>query len=320
MATLKPASPVSSPAPASKHSQVSREGLAYLVAIYFIWGSTYLAILVAVRGGFPPFTLGATRLILAGAILFGWAVFRRQQWRLPWRQLVLLAISGVLLWTFGNGLLLWAEQYANSGYSALLISTTPIWVAIFEAVLDRRVPSRRLTAALLVGFSGILVLSVPQLRGAGASAAVPPLALLFLVVAPASWAAGSVFQQRRPVEAPVTVRSAYQHLFGALGFIVLMLLTRESLPSPAPAAWLALAYLIFVGSLIGFTSFLQALRLLPINIAMTYAYVNPVVAVVLGWLILSEPITIWMVAGSVLVLLGVAGIFRERYGRRRQPD
>lgn len=322
MTMLKPAIPASSPVPDSPRPGISWEGLSYLLAIYFIWGSTYLAIRVAVRGGFPPFMLGATRLLLAGAILMGWAMVRRQQWRLTRREIGLLAISGVLLWTFGNGLVLWAEQYADSGYAALLVSTTPIWVAIFEAILDRRVPTRRLTLALLVGFSGIVVLSVPQLRHAGAAPAVAtnPLTLLALLVAPASWAAGSVFQQRRPVEAPVTVRSAYQHLFGALGFAVAVLLTQEPRPTPTPAAWTAFGYLVIVGSLIGFTSFLQALRLLPINIAMTYAYVNPVVAVALGWLILSEPITVWMVAGSVLVLLGVAGVFRERYGRRSQLE
>ncbi len=291
------------------------QGLAYLSAVYVIWGSTYLAIRVAVRSGsgFPPFTMGATRILLAGAIIFGWAALRRYPLRVTKRELGLLAASGLLLWTGGNGLVVWAEQRADSGYAALIISTVPIWVTVIETVIDRRLPSRRLVLALLVGFSGILVLTAPQLVRANKA---DLLALAALLLAPLSWSLGSVLQQRRPVHRPVLVNSAYQHLFGGLGFAAAMLLMQEPRPAPAPSAWLAWAYLVTVGSLIGFTSFLQALRLLPIHIATTYAYVNPVVAVILGALILHEPITPWMVGGSALVLLGVGGIFQQRYGRR----
>lgn len=293
---------------------ISWQGLAYLSAVYVIWGSTYLAIRVAVRpgSGFPPFTMGATRILCAGAIIFGWCALRRYRLRVTRQELGLLAASGLLLWTGGNGLVLWAEQRANSGYAALIISTVPIWVAMIEAVIDRRWPSRRLVVALLVGFSGIVVLSAPQIVGADRA---DLLALAALLLAPLSWSLGSILQQRRPVSKPVPVISAYQHLFGGLGFVVAVLLTGEPRPTPTPEAWLAWGYLVTVGSLIGFTSFLQALRLLPISIATTYAYVNPVVAVTLGALILHEPITPSIVVGSALVLLGVAGIFRLKYSR-----
>lgn len=291
------------------------QGLLYLSSVYLIWGSTYLAIRVAVRlgSGFPPFTMGATRILVAGALIFGLCALRRHPLRVNRRELGLLASSGILLWTCGNGLVVWAEQRANSGYAAMIISTVPIWIALIEAVIDRRWPSRQLVAALLIGFSGIIVLSAPQLRSANRA---DLLALAALLVAPFSWSLGSVLQQRRPVAKPVLVASAYQHLFGGLGFVVAMILTQEPRPHPSPEAWLAWIYLVTVGSLIGFTSFLQALRLLPISVATTYAYVNPVVAVILGALILHEPITPWMVAGSALVLLGVGGIFRLKYRAR----
>lgn len=291
------------------------QGLAYLSAVYVIWGSTYLAIRVAVRpgSGFPPFTMGATRILLAGALIFGLSALRRYRLRVTGRELGLLAASGLLLWTGGNGLVVWAEQRANSGYAALIISTVPIWIALIEAIIDRRWPSRQMVAALLVGFIGIIVLTAPELRGANQA---DLLALAALLLSPLSWSLGSILQQRRPVAQPVLVTSAYQHLFGGLGFAIAMLLTHEPRPSPSPEAWLAWLYLVTVGSLIGFTSFLQALRLLPISIATTYAYVNPVVAVGLGALILHEPITSWMVAGSLLVLVGVAGIFRLKYRRQ----
>lgn len=302
-------------APGNQGADLPWEGLGYLAAVYVIWGSTYLAIRVAVRpgSGFPPFTMGATRILAAGLIIFGWCALRRDSLRISRRELGLLAVSGVLLWTGGNGLIVWAEQDVSSGYAALIISTVPIWVALIESLIDRRRPSGQMAAALLIGFSGILVLTAPQLIEPSRA---DLLALAALLLAPLSWALGSILQQRQPIARPVLVRSAYQHLFGGLGFVVAMLLTHEPSPHPNPEAWLAWLYLVTIGSLIGFTSFLQALRLLPISIATTYAYVNPVVAVILGALILHEPITPWMVAGSALVLMGVAGIFRLKYRRR----
>ncbi len=222
--------------------------------------------------------------------------------------------SGLLLWTGGNGLVTWAEQRADSGLAAMIVATVPIWTALIEALLDRRLPSSRLIFALLVGFVGILLLSIPSLRS-GMKADV--LAVLALLGAPISWSAGSVLQNRRTVSLAPQVSAGYQSLFGGLGFLVLVLLFREPKPVPTDQAWLAWGYLVLFGSLIGFTSFVQVLRLLPMSIAMTYAYVNPVIAVLLGAWILGEPITLWTISGAVLVILGVAGVFRDRSIRTR---
>ncbi len=200
-----------------------------------IWGSTFLGIRVTVRpgAGFPPFTMGATRLAVAGGLLFLISFFRGRRILPSRRELVTMAGSGILLWGMGNGLVVWAEQRADSGLAALMIGS-----------------------------------------------------------------------------------SAYQHFAGALWMSAAAWILGEPAAAPTPAAWLAWLYLVLFGGL-AFTSYVQALRLLPINVAMTHAYVNPVIAVFLGWLILGEAITPWTVAGAALVLLGVAGVFQDRWARRR---
>lgn len=290
-------------------------GLFHLFVIYLVWGSTYLAIRIAVQqgSGFPPFALGASRTLLAGAILLLWAKFARQRVKVTTAELQFLLLSGLLLWVGGNGMVNWAEQRANSAFAALLISSTPIWVATLESFLDRRWPSLNLVVALAIGFAGIGVLTGPALLSGTRADALSTAAIL---VAALSWGTGSLLQRRRRIELSPLVSSAYQQLFGGLGFVVISLLAREPFPHPAPQAWWAWLYLVIFGSLFAFTSFIQALRLLPTSLVMTYAYVNPVIAVFLGWLILGEPVTAWTIAGATLVLFALAGIFREN-GRNR---
>jgi len=299
--------------------RVTPSGLLDLAIVYLIWGSTYLGIRVAVRegAGFPPFALGFTRLVVAGALLFAWSAFRGLRLRLTRTEMITLAISGLLLWPGANGLVSWAEQRADSGYAALLVATVPIWTAAIDALVSRRRPSMRLGVSLLVGFAGVTVLAAPRLLASGG---IDAFSVVLLLIAPICWAVGSVLQMRRPVSVSPWVGAAYLHAFGAMGFAVLTLLMREPLPRPTAAAWGAWAYLVIAGSLIAFPAFVRILAKLPTNIAMTYAYVNPVVAVILGWMILSEPVTPVMLVGMALVLAGVWGVFGERAGVRRTPD
>ncbi len=293
-----------------------REGLFHLGVVSIIWGSTYLAIRVAVRpeGGFPPFALGTLRMVLAGGILLGWAAWRRARLGLTRRDAVTLAAAGLLMFPLANGLVNWAETRAASGYAALLIGALPIWTAVLEALLDRRRPSLRFMLALAVGFGGLVLLAVPQLAEAGKADAA---AIVALLVAPVTWACGSVLQARRPVSVTPTVAAGYQHMFGAVGFLVICLALREPLPAPSAAAWGAFAYLVLAGSVAAFTSFVRTLRLLPTGVAMTYAYMNPVIAVALGAIVLGERLTAANLGGMVLVLVGVWGALRERLGARR---
>jgi drug/metabolite transporter (DMT)-like permease len=290
-------------------------GLIHLFVVYVVWGSTYLAIRLAVRegSGMGPFLLGATRTLAAGTILLGWNMLRRNRLRPTRGEAFVLATSGLLLWLGGNGLVNWAEQHADSGYAALLIGTTPLWLAVVESLLDRRAPTFRLTAALLVGFAGLGLLTYPEIRHGGEA---DLLSLIALLLAPMSWVTGSVLLARRPVKLSPTLSSGYQQLTGSAGFFLVAWLLGEPMMNPTAEAWGAWAYLVVAGSVIAFTSYIFALRLLPPSVVMTYAYVNPVIAVFLGWLILDEPITGWTVGGTVLILLGIAGVFHEKRSKR----
>ncbi|MFN0149684.1 MAG: EamA family transporter [bacterium] len=283
----------------------------HLGVVYIVWGSTYLAIRYAVRegSGFPPFTMSGMRVAAAGAILLAWSALTRKSLRLSRDELRVLIVSGLLLWVGANGLVVWAEQRASSGYAALLVAAMPIWTALMVAIIDRRAPSRLLIASLLIGFAGMGVLSAPALLH-GARADV--MSTVALLIAPISWSAGSLLQQRRSVRVAAEVSSGYLMLFGGIGFAIVALLTREPLPTPTPSAWIAWAYLLVFGSLLGFTSFVKALKMLPTNVVMTYAYVNPLIAVLLGWVFLREPLTLATWIGTALILAGVAGVFRAR--------
>jgi drug/metabolite transporter (DMT)-like permease len=284
-------------------------GLAHLGVVYVVWSSTYLAIRLAVGpgGGFPAFSLGALRCLAAVPVLLLWAWLRGARLRLTGREALVLAVSGVLLWTTGNGFVVLAEQRTESALAALIVSSTPIWVVLLETIIDRRWPTPLGVAALIVGFVGAGLISVPHMRG-GLDA--DALSTMILLVAALSWGGGSLFQRRHALRVDPIVSSAFQQLFGGLGMGVLSLATREPWPTPTPRAWAGFAFLLVFGSLLAFTSYLTALRLLPTRIVFTYAYVNPVLAVALGSLFLGERIGLITAIGAALVLLGVAGAFR----------
>lgn len=307
-------SETSSPRPESEDQALSLEGLVHLGVVYLIWGSTFLAIRITVRegAGFPPFTMGATRLVVAGGLLFLLALLRGRRILPSRKDLVTVLASGVLLWGLGNGLVVWAEQRADSSLAALLIGSVPVWAALIEAGLDRRMPSTRLFGSLVVGFLGVVLLAAPVLRSGVRADIASVIALFFAAIA---WSAGTVLQGRRKVEVAMIVSSAYQHVAGGLWMAAAAWLLAEPTATPTGEAWLAWLYLVLFGGL-AFTSYVQTLRLLPINVAMTHAYVNPVIAVLLGWLVLGEAITVWTIGGAAFVLLGVAGVFRERFARK----
>lgn len=286
-------------------------GLAALGIVYVVWGSTYLAIRYAVRegSGFPAFWMAGSRVLLGGLILFAIAALLGKPLRLARRDWMITLVTAILLWNGGNGLVTWAEQKVSSGYAALVIGTTPLWGALVESILHRRRPGRRLIVSLFIGFAGLVVLTWPMLQQGGRSDWMATLALLG---APISWSIGSAYQKRHQIRQPILVSSAYQQMIGGMIFVLLALITNEPAPSPTPEAWWAWGYLVVFGSVIAFTAYVTALRALPLPVVMTYAYVNPVIAVFLGWLILAEPITPYTLAGTVLILAGVAALFHDR--------
>jgi drug/metabolite transporter (DMT)-like permease len=291
---------------------ISTKGMLNLIVVYLVWGSTYLFIRITVHegSGFPPFAMAASRTLCASAILFCLAKVLGQRLRISGPELRVLIISGLLLWLGGNGMVAFAEHHAESGYAALVIGTTPMWPVIMECILERRPPSVLLVLSLFIGFTGLAVLITPALKQGLHADALSTTALLTAAMA---WSGGSLLLQRRPPKATPILTSAYQQFFGGLGLVALALLSGEPWPHPAPLAWIGWIYLVIAGSLISFTSFVIAVRTLPISVVMTYAYVNPVIAVVLGWLVLGERITSMTVLGTALILTGVFGVFWKRF-------
>ena len=293
-------------------NKLSVSGLFHLCIVYILWGSTYLAIRVAVQegSGFPPMIMSATRVFAGSLILMALAKFiYKQSLRLTYDEFVVLFISGLALWWGGNGLLAIAETTVSSGYAALIISCTPIWVALIESILDKKRPTFFLVGSLLVSIAGISVLNWPAIRAGNLS---DLWGALLLIIAGLSWAAGSIYQKRKNVQSSPEVSSAFQQLFGGIALLITSFILSEPAINPISSAWWAWGYLIFFGSVIAFTSFVKALKLLPPNVVFTYAFINPVVAVLLGFLILKEPITQWTFSGAFLVIIGVLGIFKEQ--------
>jgi drug/metabolite transporter (DMT)-like permease len=290
---------------------LSKIGLVHLFVVYVIWSSTYLAIRVAVEegSGFPPFVMGGSRLVLAGLMLFALASLRKNRLLLTAKELLIVSISGFLTWGVSNALLVWAEQYTHSGLASLLISTTPMWVAFLDSVVSKKAPSPLLVGSIVLGLLGVAVLMFPAFRADGSTDFISGL---LIVVASLSWAAGAVYQKRTPTAINDTVFAAYQLVVGGCTFFIMSWLTDEPMPHPTHGAWLAWGYLIVFGSVIAFNSYVIALRRLPINVMMTYGFVNPVLAVFLGWLILTEEITGWTITGAALAVLGVVSVFRQQ--------
>lgn len=282
-----------------------------VLILYFVWGSTYLAIRFVVRegSGFSPFSAAAMRYLAAGGAILLWGLVVKRNLRPTPRELLILGLAGGLLMAGGNGMVNWAEQQADSGLAALLVAAVPIWTILIEIVIDRRLPSGFLVASVLVGFGGITLLAVPGMTAGEPAQALSILALLF---AGFSWALGSVLQARNPVSLDPIISSGFQMFIGGLVLMLISAWMGEPLPNPAPDALLALGFLIVFGSILAYTAYVTALKTLPIQIVTTYTYVNPVIAVFLGWLVLNEQITGWTIGGTVLVLLGVWGVFRER--------
>ena len=297
-----------------RRARLPAVGLFDLFLVYLVWGSTFLAMRVGVRpgSGVGPWWFGGTRVLVAGVLLVLVAWLARRRLRVPRAEWGPLVAAGILIWVGGHGLLLVAETQADSGYTALFIASFPLWAALYDALLDRRAPSGRTVAALVVGLAGIGLLSYPNMGGGGLPAGI----MLALFAAPIAWAAGFTLQRRRVREAGTFIGTAVQHLGAVPVFFVVALVVREPVPAPATDAALAWVYLVVFGSIAAYTAAVHAQRVLPARIAETYAYVNPVVALALGHLLLDEPVASLSVVGAALVLLGVWGVFQaERPAR-----
>ncbi|MEQ4721984.1 EamA family transporter [Nonomuraea sp. B19D2] len=273
-----------------------------LAIVYVVWGSTYLGIAIAIES-IPPMLHGAMRFITAAALLAGFLLVRSgpSAFRMSRRQFLGAAFVGVLLLTLGNGMVAVAEQYISTGLAALLVASVPLWLVVFRfAVRDR--PKALTIAGVLVGLGGVAALSLTGAEGGSG------VGIVVVLLASVSWSVGSFLSSRIEMPADPLATSAVEMVVGGAGLLVLGtgLGERLDLSAVTTRSWLALAYLVLVGSLIGFTAFSWLLGNAPISLVSTYAYVNPAVAVALGALVLHEPITTQVLVGGVIILVGVA--------------
>ena len=280
-----------------------------LGVVYVVWGSTYLGIDLAVRT-IPPFLMAAARFVVAGGLLYVWAIRRGDRADRPtarhWLSAFLIAAPMLAVGNAGVG---WAEQTLDTGTASLIIASVPLWMALLDRVFYAQRLARAIVLGLVIGFAGVGLLVAPG--GAGGAGSRAAFVLVFSSLA---WAIGSLYSRRAPQPRRPLVSAAMQMLAGGLVLTVVAAVSGE-LGRVHPSAislesWLGLAYLAGVGSLLGFTAYMWLLRAAPTSLVGTYAYVNPVVAVLLGTVLLGESLSWRMLVGGGIIVASVALIVR----------
>ena len=283
-----------------------------LAAIWFIWGSTYLAILWAIET-MPGFLMAGARFLLAGAVLYAWARWKgasaptRTEWRTAF-------VIGGLMFLGGNGGVVWAEQFVPSGLTALVIATEPLWVVVLDWARPRGTrPTFGEGLGLVLGFAGATLLIG---QGENGATRVPLAAAAVLLVATLSWATGSIYSRTAPLPNSPFLRAGMNLIGGGIGLLVLATVTGEwgaldVMAISARSAW-AFLYLVVAGSIIAFTAYLWTLRTTSLATASTYAYANPVVAVLLGWALAREQVTTRVLVAMAIIIVSVVIITAAR--------
>ncbi|MFI5184969.1 MAG: EamA family transporter [Vicinamibacteria bacterium] len=274
-----------------------------LATVYVVWGSTYLAIRVVVQE-IPPLAAACLRFLAAGLVMAGIAALRDRALPRP-KQIAQYAFIGVLFLGISNGLVMWAERTIPSGIAALLVATISLWITFFDGLRSGgQAWSVRVWLGTFVGLVGVALVARPE----GGVAAGHWPGIIALQVATLSWTAGSLYSQAVVERVPVLTAAAIEMLAGSAFLAVESFVVGEKLSAFAAAprsAWLGLAYLAVFGSIVGFTAFAYCLNELPASTVGTYAYVNPIVAVALGALILGEPVSAGLLTGGALILAAV---------------
>jgi drug/metabolite transporter (DMT)-like permease len=286
-----------------------RHVIAAFAALYTIWGSTYLAIHYAVET-IPPFLMGGTRFVIAGLILYllarqrGAVAPTRPQWRAA-------TITGILLLVGGNGAVIWSEQHVASGLVALIVAIVPLWMVALDWLRPGGTrPGRAVFLGLALGLIGLLLLIGPDAIASHGASRIDVRAALVPGVGSLLWALGSIFSRYAPRPPSAQLTTGMQMLAGGAAFLVVSVLAGEprhfSLAAVTAPSWLGYLYLVTFGSLLGFTAYIYLLGATTPAKASTYAYVNPVVAVILGWAVVGEPLTPRMLAAAAIILGAVA--------------
>jgi drug/metabolite transporter (DMT)-like permease len=287
-------------------------------AIYLIWGSTYLAIALGIES-IPPFLLMGLRSVTGGALLFGWTRLRahrsrtlssREDWPTP-RAWAHAAICGLLFFLGCHGVLAYAEKRVPSGVAAIVLATIPFWIVLLNFVWPAgKRPEPLALIALVPGFIGVALIAWRE--AARPDIAIDPIMILLLLACALSWAVGSVISQRRVSPLSSATLSGMQLLCGGAALVLCSLLSGEfadfSLQDVSARSVAGLAYLTFAGTVLGFAAYIWLLDRVPAPVVSTCTFVNPIIAVFLGWVFLGERMTPEMYAGAALVILSVIAV------------
>ncbi len=286
--------------------------------VYIVWGSTYFFIRMAISG-FPPLLMGSLRFFIAGMLMMVWCIIKGERIFIK-DSIITSAIVGALLLVGGNGAVIWAEQTLPSAMVAILVSSAPIWFVL----LDKQnwainLKNRSTVLGLIVGFAGVILLFGEQISTllAGSSVHSKLPWMLLLIAGSISWSSGSLYSKHKPSEGSAAVNVAWQMIIAGLVFLPGSLLNHEfthlqwqQIPLNA---WLALGYLIVFGSITAFSAYVWLLQVRPATQVSTYAYVNPVIALVLGVLFAHEHISLFQITGLLIILGSVLLINLSKY-------
>lgn len=293
---------------------------AALLSLYIVWGSTYLAIRFAVET-IPPFFHASLRFLISGAILYIWrrAAGDEKPTLGNWKS---TAVVGMLLLLGGNGLVAYAEKSVPSGIAALIITTSPFWLVLFESLrAGGTKPTWLSILGLLIGFSGVFILIGPA-EFAGAEHQFDTFGITLLLIAPVLWSLGSIYARGADMPKSTLMSTGMQMLAGSVALFIVSVVTGElngfSFGQVSIRSWEGLIYLITFGSLVGFVSYGWLLHNAPVSLMSTYAYVNPVVAVFLGWLFAGEALNARIAVASAIIIGSVIFInyARQVSGRK----
>lgn len=284
--------------------QKNFKALLSLFSIYIVWGTTYLAIRIGVKD-LPPVLFTGLRWLAAGPIMF--LIMKISKHKLPSKNdLKHLAIIGLLLLGGGNGFVVFAEQWVPSGITALLITTVPFWVVGIESFYPQRKKINTLIIiGIILGMIGVLLIFGGDLNKIFDESYLK--GVIGLMVAVFLWSIGTVYSKHKKVSVHPLMGAAVEMIIAGIVITILGILLGETNNfNFSSESFLAYTYLVVFGSLIGYGSYIYAIAHLPISLVSTYAYVNPIIALFLGWLVLNEPINIWIIFSSIIILVGVA--------------
>lgn len=311
--------------PAKKSASLLMVILAFAI-VYIVWGSTYFFIQIAVKD-FPPFILGALRFIIAGAMMAVWCVFKGEK-IFEAKGIKYAAISGTLMLFCGNGIIIWVERSMPSGMVAILVSSAPLWFVLLDKPKwSENLRSKSIIAGLLIGLAGVILLFSEQVSEAMSiqgSESVTIGSMVMLVIAAITWSGGSLYSKYKSSENPIIVTSTWQMIAAGIAFLPGIIIRDEfngfHWKDVSGDAWMAVIYLVVLGSIAGFSAYVWLLKERPAMQVSTYAYVNPVVAVLLGVFFAKEQISSIQIIGLIIILGSVFMINMARYRREKLAE